>query len=183
MMRVSPNSWNNLGITLWACGSARNEYTVRTTTWDVGTTRSVLRSRTAASSILQSENPENQRADQADLPEELKPLRPDMMFRQRDRSIRRDRGEVEGEVERQGEDREQNITEIIELSETNRTKYEELARALSTIRNEKVRVTPIIVSSMGAIYGPSMKDLHRSDRQPGCSANRSRNPSATRVFA
>jgi hypothetical protein len=59
---------------------------------------------------LQSEIRENQRADQADLPEELRALRPDMMFRQRDRSTRRGRGEE------QREDREQNITEIIEFS-------------------------------------------------------------------
>jgi hypothetical protein len=128
---------------------------------------------------LQSEIRENQRANQAGLPEELKTLRPDMMFRQRDRSTRRDRGEG------QGEDREQNITEIIEFScpyscishdrdtlektyETKRTKYEELARTLSTIRNEKVRVMPIIVSSIRAIYGPSMKDLQKVLR---CSNN------------
>jgi hypothetical protein len=120
---------------------------------------------------LRSEIRENQRADQEGLPEELKALRPDMMFQQRDRSTRRGRREGQG----QGE---QEITEIIEFScpygcvshdrdtlektyGAKKAKYEELARTLSTLRNEKVRVTAIIASSMGAIYGPSMKDLQK----------------------
>jgi hypothetical protein len=93
-----------------------------------------------------------------------------MMFEQRDRSSRR--------REERGEEREQKITKIIEFScpygcishdrdtlektyETKRAKYEELARTLSTLRQEKVRVMAIIVSSMGAVYGSSMKDLQK----------------------
>jgi hypothetical protein len=120
---------------------------------------------------LRSEIRENQRAEQEGLPEELKALRPDMIFEQRDRRPRRRREERE-------EEGEQKITEIIESScpygcishgrstlerryEAKRAKYEELARTLSTLRQEKVRVTAIIVSSMGAISGPSMKDLQK----------------------
>jgi hypothetical protein len=120
---------------------------------------------------LRSEIRENQRADQEGLPEELKALRPDMMFKQRDRSTRR--GRREGQ-----EEGEQEITEIIEFSrpygcvshdrdtlektyEAKKAKYEELARTLRTLRNEKVRVTAIIVFSIGAICGPSMKDLQK----------------------
>jgi hypothetical protein len=98
-------------------------------------------------------------------------LRPGMIFEQRDRSPRRRREERE-------EEGEQKITEIIQFScpygcishdrdtlekthKAKRAKYEELARTLSTLRQEKVRVMAIIVSSMGAIYGPSMKDLQK----------------------
>jgi hypothetical protein len=43
--------------------------------------------------------------------------------------------------------------------EAKKAKYEKLARMLSTQRHEKARVTVVIVSSMRAIYGPSMKNL------------------------
>jgi hypothetical protein len=119
---------------------------------------------------LRSEIRENQRAEQEGLPKELKALRPDMIFEQRDRSPRR--------REEREEEGEQTITEIIEFScpygcishgrdtlektyEAKRAKYEELARALSNIRHEKVRMMAIIVSAMGAGYGPSMKDLQK----------------------
>jgi hypothetical protein len=42
-----------------------------------------------------------------------------------------------------------------------KAKYEELARTLRNTQPEKVRVTAVIVSSMGAVYGPSMKDLQK----------------------
>jgi hypothetical protein len=120
---------------------------------------------------LRSEIRENQRAEQEGLPEEVKALTPDMIFEQRDASPRRRREERE-------EEGEQKITEIIEFScpygcishgrgtlektyEAKRAKYEELVRTLSTLRQEKVRVTAIIVSSMGATYGPSMKASKR----------------------
>jgi hypothetical protein len=45
--------------------------------------------------------------------------------------------------------------------EEKKAKYEELARELRTRRQEEVRVTAVIVSSMGALYGPSMKDLQK----------------------
>jgi hypothetical protein len=45
--------------------------------------------------------------------------------------------------------------------EAKRVKYEELTRTLSTLRQAKVRVTTIILSSVGAVYGPSMKDLQK----------------------
>jgi hypothetical protein len=36
-----------------------------------------------------------------------------------------------------------------------------LATELKNLRREQVRVTAVIVSSMGAIYGPSLKDLQK----------------------
>jgi hypothetical protein len=84
-------------------------------------------------------------------------------------------------MEREGEERgEPRIIEILEFScpygcishgrntlektyEAKKAKYEELAQALRTEqRGEvKVRVTAVIVSSMGAVYGQSMKDLQK----------------------
>jgi hypothetical protein len=57
---------------------------------------------------LRSEIRENQRVEQEGLPEELKALRPDMIFEQRDRSPRR--------REEREEEGEQKITKIIEFS-------------------------------------------------------------------
>jgi hypothetical protein len=56
----------------------------------------------------QSEIRENQRADQEGLPEELKALKPDMMFKERNRSSRK--------REEREEETEQKITEIIKFS-------------------------------------------------------------------
>jgi hypothetical protein len=47
------------------------------------------------------------------------------------------------------------------IYEAKKAKYEELARISSTQRQEEVRVTAMIVSSMGAVYGLSMKDLQK----------------------
>jgi hypothetical protein len=53
--------------------------------------------------------------------------------------------------------------------EEKKRKYEELAGELRRLRREEVRVTAVIVSSMGAVYGPSLKDLQKvlrcSDRE------------------
>jgi hypothetical protein len=95
-----------------------------------------------------------------------------MMLERKDYKPRRreGRGREEGE--------EQKITEIPEFScpyggishdrntlemtyEKKKVKSEELARTLSAHRHKKVRVTVVIVSSMGAIYRPSMKDLQK----------------------
>jgi Txe/YoeB family toxin of Txe-Axe toxin-antitoxin module len=121
---------------------------------------------------MRSEIRENQRAGQDGLSERLSALRPDMMLERKDYKPRRreERGRKEGE--------EQKIIKILEFSrpygcishnrdtlemiyEKKNAKYEELARTLSAQRHEKVRVTVVIVSSMGAIYGPSMKDLQK----------------------
>jgi hypothetical protein len=80
--------------------------------------------------------------------------------------------------EEREEEGEQKSAEIIEFScpygcishdrdtlektyEAKKAKYEELARTLSTLRHEKVRVAAVIASSMGAAYGPSMKGLQK----------------------
>jgi hypothetical protein len=42
-----------------------------------------------------------------------------------------------------------------------KAKYAELAKAISEIEQKEVRVTAIIISSMGAVYQPSLKDLQK----------------------
>jgi G:T/U-mismatch repair DNA glycosylase len=49
----------------------------------------------------------------------------------------------------------------LEMTYKKKAKYEELARTLSTQQQEKMRVMVVIVSSMGAIYRLSMKDLQK----------------------
>jgi hypothetical protein len=53
--------------------------------------------------------------------------------------------------------------------EQKKQKYAELANELRRLRNEEIRVTAVIVSSMKAVYGPSLKDLQKvlgcSDRE------------------
>jgi hypothetical protein len=44
--------------------------------------------------------------------------------------------------------------------EQKQRKYRQLAQDLSNLRHEHVRVTAIIVSSLGAVYMQSLKDLH-----------------------
>jgi hypothetical protein len=73
------------------------------------------------------------------------------------------------------------MTEIIEFScpygyisrrrdslkhvyEEKKRKYAELAKELKKQRGEDVRVTAVIVSSMGAVYLPSLKDLQKALR-------------------
>jgi hypothetical protein len=107
---------------------------------------------------MRSEIRENQRAGQDGLSERLSALRPDMMLERKDYKPRR--REARGREEGEGE--EQKIIEILEFScpygyilhnrntlemtyEKEKTKYEELARTLSTQRHEKVRVTVVIV--------------------------------------
>jgi hypothetical protein len=121
---------------------------------------------------IRSEIPENQGAGYDGLPEGLAALRPDLMLERRDYEQRR-RGERERE---EGEERK--IIEILEFSgpygcishirntlektyEVTKAKYEELARTLRTEQQEKMRATAVIVSSMEAVYGPSMKDLQK----------------------
>jgi hypothetical protein len=50
------------------------------------------------------------------------------------------------------------------IYEKKKAKYEECARTLSIQRHEKVGVMVVIVSSMGSIYGPSMKGLQKALR-------------------
>jgi hypothetical protein len=113
------------------------------------------------------------------IPEELKVLKPDMMFTRRSptgpgsNSPEKGRRGSEG-MERHGED----MIEIIEFTcpyghishgrdtlkaryEEKQQKYAELAHELSRVRHTPVRVTAVIVSSMGAVYGPSLAALRR----------------------
>jgi hypothetical protein len=127
---------------------------------------------------------ENQAAPYEGLPQDLKNLRPDLMFERRDRRRKRPEAERDEASEtrevREGSEGEdhRNIIEIVEIScpygyiahnqdtlkktyETKKTKYAELARTLRTQQHKEVRVTAVIVSSMGAVYGPSIKDLQK----------------------
>jgi hypothetical protein len=128
-------------------------------------------------SDLRSAIQENEGIVQEGLQEDLRRLRPDMVFeRQR---IRTSRGVTfsssEDDVERERENR---VTEIIEFScpygyisngkntlekvyEEKKRKYTELARSLKRHRRGEVRVTAVIVSSMGAIYDKSLKCLQK----------------------
>jgi hypothetical protein len=130
---------------------------------------------------MRSEIRENQRTGQNGLPERLSELRPDMILEKRDRKPRRGEQRRGGEEEREREGEEEEKRRIIETLEfpcpygcishdrntlektyeAKEEKYEELARILNTQREEEVRVTVVIVSSMGAVYGPSMKDLQK----------------------
>jgi hypothetical protein len=155
---------------------------------------------------IRSEIRENREIEGEGLSEELRRLRPDIVFERRHlrRSSRpREAGGVEaaeaateegpragsdegGVRRRGGESRETKMTEIVEFScpygyvsygrntlervyEEKKRKYAELARALQRERQEEVRITAVIVSSMGAVYGPSLKDLQKvlrcSDRE------------------
>jgi hypothetical protein len=101
---------------------------------------------------------ENTNAQIEGLSEETRNLRPDMTLSRR-----------EGNRE---------ITEIIEFScpygyhtregdklelvfEQKHRKYAQLAREISEATHQRVRVTVVIVSSLGAIYLPSLKELHK----------------------
>jgi hypothetical protein len=48
--------------------------------------------------------------------------------------------------------------------EQKQRKYRQLAQELSNLRHERVRVTAVIVSSLGAVYMQSLKDLHTVSR-------------------
>jgi hypothetical protein len=110
---------------------------------------------------LRSDILENSQIQAEGLSEGLQALRPDMVFQRQPRESR--------EEERQ-------VTEILEFScpygyisrglntlervyEQKRRKYAELAQELKRLRNEQVHVTAVIVSSMGAVYLPSLKGL------------------------
>jgi hypothetical protein len=133
---------------------------------------------------MRSEIRENQGVGEEGLPEELNRLRPDMRVERRNYDRRRRRGREEigpGAARREEEaegGREQKTIEILEFScpygcisdgrntlekiyEEKKAKYEELARELKTRRQEEVSVTAVIVSSMGTLYEPSMKDLQK----------------------
>jgi hypothetical protein len=126
---------------------------------------------------LRSTIQENEEIRQEGLPDELGRLRPDMVF---ERQKYRGAGEVR--FYRDGEEAElrieERVTEIIEFScpygyisrgrstlervyQEKKRKYTELARTLKRLRKGEVRVTAVIVSSMGAVYDKSLKDLQQ----------------------
>jgi hypothetical protein len=128
-------------------------------------------------SDLRSIIQENEEIVQEGLQDDLRRLRPDMVFeRQRSRTSRGVTfSSSEDDMERERENR---VTEIIEFScpygyisngkntlekvyEEKKRKYTELARSLKRLRRGEVRVTAVIVSSMGAIYDKSLKDLQK----------------------
>jgi hypothetical protein len=126
---------------------------------------------------LRSAIQENERIGLDDLPEDLRGLRPDMVFeRRRTRRV----GKLEWYTEGREEElrNEEKIIEIIEFScpygyisrgrdalerayDEKKRKYMELALNLKRLRREEVRLTVVIVSSMGAVYDRSLKDLQR----------------------
>jgi hypothetical protein len=108
-------------------------------------------------------------------------MRPDIVFERSRRSIGRRSGR-QGNEEEGGNDAvergEQKMTEIIEFScpydyilrrrdslkhvyEGKKRKYAELAKELKRQRGENVQVTAVIVSLIGAMYLPSLKDLQK----------------------
>jgi hypothetical protein len=139
------------------------------------------------------------RCDQEGLREALKNLRPDIVFerrterrggegRQAARAAEAEAAAAAGAVQGMGmnEMNETRMIEIVEFScpygyishgrdslikvyEEKKRKYAELANALKRVTGKQVRVTAVIVSSMGAVYMPSMKDLQKvlkcSDRE------------------
>jgi hypothetical protein len=102
-----------------------------------------------------------------------------MILERRDGKPRRGGRRRGGKEEREREEEEeQRIIEILEFScpygfishdrntldktyEAKKAKCAELARMLSTQRQEEVMVTVVIVSSMEAVCRPSMKDLQK----------------------
>jgi hypothetical protein len=124
---------------------------------------------------LRSQIQENTEIGIEELPEHLRRQRPDMVFERR-----RVRNRAAGEVRfyrNEGEQfQEERILEIIEFScpygyksrgkdtlekvyEEKKRKYMELARNLKRLTEKEVRITAVIVSSMGAVYDKSLRDL------------------------
>jgi hypothetical protein len=100
---------------------------------------------------------ENTTIPEDGLSQEVRDLRPDLMFRRREN--------------------QREMIEIIEFScpygyiaqgenplkrvfEQKQRKFRQLAQELSDLRHEGVWVTAVIVSSLGAVYMQSLKDLH-----------------------
>jgi hypothetical protein len=124
---------------------------------------------------------ENEQIEDPRLPGEMRRMRPDIVFERSRKSIGR-RSRRRGNEDESGIDAaergEQRMAEIIEFScpygyisqrrdslkhayKEKKRKYAELAKELKTQRGENVRVTAVIVSSMGAVYLPSLKDLQK----------------------
>jgi hypothetical protein len=107
---------------------------------------------------LRSEIHENTPIREEGLSEGQRGLRPDMVF---DR--RTDGGDVKEIVEFSYPDghisHDRDTLETV--YERKIAQYQELAKEVRAIRGQQVNVTAIIVSSMGAVYAPSLKALQR----------------------
>jgi hypothetical protein len=140
---------------------------------------------------LRSVIQENEVIHQEQLSEGLKNQRPDMVFerraeRQGRRAARAAEAEVEAEAVQEMPRNETRMIAIVEFScpygeishgrdslikiyEEKKRKSAELANVLKRVTGKQVRVTTVIVSSMGAVYVPSMNDLQkvlkRNDRK------------------
>jgi hypothetical protein len=104
-----------------------------------------------------SEIRENTTIHEDDLSQEVRDLRPDLVFTRRE-----NQREVIDTIElscphgymTQGENV---LKRVFELKQG---KNRQLAQELSNLRHERVRVTAVIVSSLGAVYMQSLKDFH-----------------------
>jgi hypothetical protein len=107
--------------------------------------------------FLQSDVHENQPFPDEGLSDGVKRLKPDMFFERRT-----NRGQVLEILEFSCPygyvSHERNTLEAV--YDLKNTKYKRLAEELRTLRHEPVTVTVVIVSSMGAVYAPSLKLLH-----------------------
>jgi hypothetical protein len=122
---------------------------------------------------------ENEEINQHDLSEEIQRLRPEIVFERRNSNQRGGRTR-DGEKEvSEGSDRHEVKTmETIEFSclyeyispgkdtqepveEEKKRKHADLAMELMRLR-EQVRMKAVIVSHLGAVYGPSLKDLQNA---------------------
>jgi hypothetical protein len=134
---------------------------------------------------LRSEIQQNVAINIDGLSDEVRNLRPDMIFERRRLENRVNQGRRDREIRtREGiestgrETDDTKMMEIIEFScpygyiahgrnkleqvyEEKQRKYEELRNEISRLREEHVRVTVVIVSSMGAVHKPSLKDLQK----------------------
>jgi hypothetical protein len=115
---------------------------------------------------LRSEIRENMAVEAEGLAEEVRNLRPDMTF-----ELQEDSGPVfeivefscpYGSMTRNGNNLEH-------LFNQKHAKHQQLAEEVRRVRNIAVRVTVVIVSSLGAVFIPSLKELHKllkcNDRQ------------------
>jgi hypothetical protein len=115
---------------------------------------------------LRSEIRENMAAEAEGLAEEVRNLRPDMTF-----ELEEDSGRVfeivefscpYGSMTRNGN----NLEHVFNQKHA---KYQQLAEEVRRVRNMAGRVTVVIVSSLGAVFIPSLKELHKllkcNDRQ------------------
>jgi hypothetical protein len=139
---------------------------------------------------LRSEIRENSEIGMEGLPDEMRQLRPDIVFERRI-CYRRRSEDVNGEGEEnpleriERDDRHEgnvrndvNVIEILEFScpyghishgrdslervyEEKKRKYADLARTMARLCGKQVRVTAVIVSSMGAVYNESLKELQK----------------------